>query len=311
MKKIVKKFFIVVFSLLFVLFISEYTIWHFENKRLQETNAFPKWMNKIGFHTGIKKYDYDLDTFAQIDGWGRAPVGLEFKKKKPVVIFGGSYSYGFALDEMQTVSSKLSKLTKRPVYNKSFVAWGIQHLLFLSKSDKTYSNIKNPEYVFYIFTFDDLRRMYLYSYSSWNILNEEFDVRYKLKGNKLFEIRNTNNLFNQIKRLYTFNELHHLFYKKYVDVPSKRAKAYDLAIKQINEAEKEIKSRWKNTKFVVLSYDDPYFSTLLEKNGISTVNLMKLASQDKFLLDSMKRNVVPTPEIWDELLPKLVKSLKL
>lgn len=84
----------------------------------------------------------------------------------------------------------------------------------------------------------------------------------------------------------------------------------------------EIHKQWKNTKFVVLFYDqfehvdievfDNKLKTQLEKNGIIVVSTKDLTG--KYLKDGYmlsENDIHPNEKAWDEVVPKLVKKMKL
>ncbi len=309
MKKILKIVSISLVVLIIVLAFAEIIIWRIENKDLQNINAFPDSMKRIEFHSGIKKINYDFDTLGLKNGWGRAPEGLKFKRKKPVVLFGCSYAYGFGLDKNQTLGHKLSVRSRRPVYNRSFTGFSLQHFLYQTQTEKLYKEIPQPEYAVYVYMHDHLRRLYLYSFAEWNILNEEFDLRYKDKNGELTQITNSNYLLNQFKRLYTVNMLQHFIVEK--SVLKNPQKSYDLALKHFVAAKNEMSKHWKKTKFAVILYDDfalcSDFKTQLEQNGFKVVDVRGLADSAEF----MQKSNTPNEAAWNRIVPKIIKELKL
>lgn len=308
MKKILKIIVASLVILVVLLSMAEVILWRIENQELRKANAFPEGMKEIPFHSGIKKVNYNFATLGIKDGWGRLPEGLKFKKKKPIVLFGCSYAYGYGLEDKQTFAHKLALRTKRTVYNRSFPAWGIQHMLYQAKLPSLYEKIPEPGYVIYVYMHDHLRRLYLYSFASWNILNEEFDIRYKDINGKLVEMTNSNPLLNQIKRLYTANTLQHWYVQKFAIKDLNRS--YDLAIQHFVEAKDEMQKHWKNTKYVILVYDDINFDDEIKKelkqNGFIVMDISEFAASSKFITN---RN--PNEAAWNSIVPKVVKELKL
>ena len=308
MKKVLKIISISLVVLFLVLSMAEVIVWRIENKELQKANAFPDGVKQIPFHSGIKKVNYDFKTLGLKDGWGRAPEGLKFKKKKPVVLFGCSYAYGYGLEDNQTFAHKLALRAKRTVYNRSFPAWGIQHMLYQAQQPSLYEKIPEPGYVIYVYMHDHLRRLYLYSFASWNILNEEFDIRYKDKNGELFEMKNSNPLLNQVKRLYTANSLQHWYVQKFLLKDKERT--YDLALEHFIAAKDEMQKHWKKTKFVILIYDDfnfnPDLKSELKQNGFIVMDISEFAAASKFIT-----NKNPNEAAWNAIVPKVVKELKL
>ena len=308
MQKFLKILSVNLIILILIMFTAELVLWYRENKNLQEAGVLTPAMKMIKFHDGIKTNRYDFNTFAIKNGWGREPEGLEYSDKKPIVVFGCSFAYGYQLDKNQTFSHKLSALAHRTVYNRAFTGWSIQHMLYQTKLPVLYKNINEPEYVIYIFIKDHIRRLFLYSFSSFNILNEEFDVQYLLKNGKLVEENNDNMLLNQFKRLYFVNILHHYYVNKYMW--DKNDKTYNLAFHQLLEAKNEMQKRWKNTKFVILMYDDNNqdFIKQLRKIGYIVIYLPDLVQKnladEKYMYNKHSKEAA-----WDIIVPKVIEKL--
>ena len=298
---------------LFLILSVEIIIWVQENKHLRNLGVFPPSIQRLKFHPGVKNFKFDPKTFPTPEnGWGRPVEGLEYNKR-PIVIFGCSYAYGYSLNNEQTFSYKLSKLAKVPVYNRAWTGWSVQHMLYQTKLDEIYKQIPEPEYVIYVYINDHIRRLYLLSFSSWNILADEQNLRYKEKNGELIEIKNNNPILKQIKRLYFVNKIHHLFVNKFILNEKNKKNCYDFAIKHFTEAKKEMQKHWKNTKYVIFFYEDDkqnnYLKENLKKAGfiiISSCNLTKEnLKSSKYLLD----NHHPREEAWDLLTPLIMKKL--
>lgn len=301
------------FLIFIILFLTEIIIWNKENSFLKSINVFPPSIQKLKFHPGIKNFSFNPDLFPNpSEGWGRAPEGLEYNNK-PIVIFGCSYAYGYNLSKEQTFSYKLANTTMRPVYNRAWTGWSIQHMLYQTRLEKFYKQIPEPEYVIYVYLNDHLRRLYLMSFAAWNILAEEQNLRYKEKDGHLIQIQNKNPLLRQIKRLYLTNELHRMYVEKYILKNHK--KCYDFALKHFIESKNEMQKHWKNTKYIILFYNDTsdnkVFKTNLEKNGFIIIDSSDLT--DRNLKDEayMMPNEHPTEAAWDLLVSPIVKELNL
>ena len=146
-----KKFLYIVINLLLILVILfgvELSIWNKENQFLKDNGIIQK-NESIGFHKGIKNFHFDIDHFPTPEnGYGVSPEGLNYKKK-PIILFGCSYAYGYQLEREQTLTYKLAQNAKIPVYNRAFTGWGIQHMLYQSKIEKLYEILPEPEYKFH------------------------------------------------------------------------------------------------------------------------------------------------------------------
>ncbi len=312
MKKTILFIGINLFLIFIVLLITELIIWNHENTFLRSLNVFPPSIQRLKFHPGIKNFSFNPNLFPNPnEGWGRAPEGLQYNKK-PIVIFGCSYAYGYNLEKEQTLSYKLANLAKQPVYNRAWTGWSVQHMLYQTRLEKFYEQIQEPEYVIYVYLNDHLRRLYLMSFAAWNILADEQNLRYKEKDGNLIQIQNNNPILRQIKRLYLTNELHRIYVEKYI--LKDKQKCYDFALKHFVESKNEMQKHWENTKYIVLFYNDTsdnkVFKTNLEKNGFIIIDSSDLTNEN--LKDSkyMMPNEHPTEAAWDLITPKLIEKLK-
>ena len=314
MKKLLKIFFISLFIFALLLFAVEWIIWLQENHKMRKAGIFPPSIQRLAFHPGVKNFEFDPYTFPRPEnGWGRAPEGLQYSDKKPVVIFGCSYAYGYRLNDSQTLSYKLANYAKVPVYNRAWTGWGIQHMLYQSKIEKIYEQIPEPEYVIYVFLDDHIRRLYLMTFSSWNILIDEQNLRYKEKDGKLIEITNNNPVLRQIKRLYFVNIIHHWYVLKHILNQKNKQNCCNFAVKHFVEAKNEMQKHWKNTKYIVLFYDtkNNYIKEKLEENGYMVINTSDLTTENLSSSKYMTDDCHPKEAVWDLLIPPLSEKLGL
>ncbi len=314
MKKFFKYFLFSVLIFALLLYAVEWIIWFQENHKMRKAGIFPPSIQRLAFHPGIKNFEFDPYIFPRPEnGWGRAPEGLQYTNKKPVVIFGCSYAYGYRLNDSQTLSYKLANYAKIPVYNRAWSGWGISHMLYQAKIEEIYRQIPEPEYVIYVFIEDHIRRLYLMAFSSWNILIDEQNLRYKEKDGKLVEIKNTNPLLRQIKRLYIVNKIHHRYVLKYIYDFKNKQKCNDFAIKHFVEAKEEMQKHWKNTKYTVLFYNtqNEYLKNKLEENGYTVINTSDLTDKNLSSPVYMSKDYHPKEAAWDLLVPPLTKKLEL
>lgn len=239
---------------------------------LKDTNSFsprPKYCSY--------KADYTLDT---LKSGMRKPSGLAYKKA-PILIYGCSYAYGFALEDSDSFGNQLSEYTKRPVYNFAVSSKGLQDAFYLLKNDKKIT--PEPEYIFYVFINDHVRRLYV----NCNKIDNTKYLTYKnengilvqngdLISDKSYLLRN---LKNQI-----YYCIKNIFKKQIFEL----TKLYFISIKN------EIKSKYPNAKFVVIDYENGYENYLsqprieeLEKEGIEVISLNKVF-QGKLKTDQYK-----------------------
>lgn len=295
-----------------LLFLSDFIIFSKYVKPIQNPD------NPIKFSYKIKNpyihFIYLKDYFnGKNNNWfGRKPDGTEYKDAVPVVLFGGSFAYGQYLNYNQTLSYKLSKLLKRPVYNRGIPAGGFQHMYYQTLSDEFYNDVPSSDTVIFVLIDDHYNRMLK---NSINIADSYLYLRYSYKNDKLI-MHNYNNIFsNFIKSCYTFR----LFYYSYIDSMIKNRenedKVTDMALAYFTESRKEMEKRFnKKIKFIVLFYTSwAYNETLknkLKNKGFIVLDTKEITNEDlrssKYL---MQDSLHPTEAAWDLLTPLIVKQL--
>ncbi len=208
----------------------------------QKNVATPKYYTKIhDFNTAY--YWYLSEQFR--------PIAGEEHKKRPIVLFGCSYTYGAGLKDNETFGYKLSEYTKRPVYNKAILGWGIQQMLWQLKNVDLQKEVKDPEYIIFTFIPDHINR--LFSFSRFHFPSY-IDPVYRLDKNGNLEEK------IPIHPLYRFyfvrffdgqiNEfIHNINNEKIWN------ENFDLIKRHFEEAYKEIKRLWPDAKFVIIKYN--------------------------------------------------------
>ncbi len=228
-------------------------------------------------------------------------------KLKPILFMGCSFTYGDGLSEDETVSAKTAKLTGRPVYNRAGKGFGLDQYLYLSKRNDFYTKIPEPEYIIYVYIYDHVNRI-----SKFKIhpLWLDFQPRYKLKNNKLVEMKPKfydRFLFVEVFQ-YNYNYRTHKITEN------------ELVEKYFTEAQTEFKKHWPNSKLVILLYPlehskGPLDSSLiwndLREKGFTVIDLTELENYkldfnaDEYVVDGYH----PNGKIWDLILPKILKKL--
>lgn len=211
----------------------------------------------------------------------RKPCGLKYNKK-PILIYGCSVAYGFALSDEESFGNQLSELTKRPVYNFAMSAKGLQHAYFLLKNDEKIS--PEPEYVFYVFINDHLRRMYV----DCNKIDNQNYLTYHIKNGELIE----NKQGTLSDKFYLASGLKNISYYGLKNIFKKQI--FELAKTYLISMKKEVSAKYPNAKFVLINYDNGYYTELtqervaeLEEEGIDVI-LLNDEFQDKLKMDSYK-----------------------
>lgn len=239
--------------------------------------------------------------------------GLKYKKK-PILLFGCSYTYGLGLEENQTFYYKISHFSKRPVYNRAFWGWGVQHMLYQLRQDSLYKEIPEPEVIIYTFINDQAQRLYLDTLWFPND-NIEF-LRYQEKRGQLIK---------KTTKIFPIREFH-IIYKIKHKIALEKAynnycfnKSFDFLKQYFIESKKEINKHWPKTKIIILIYNMdktyPYTNTPrwkeLEKEGFIVVNTKDLVHVDLNKAQYRTHDYHPTEKAWDLLVPKLVKKINL
>ncbi len=316
MKRILGIIVINILLICFAFFLIEGIIWACENLRMKIYNEKYIGQWPLPFHPGVKQFNIDLDYYPNPKKqWGREPVGLNYKNK-PIVLFGDSFAYGYKLENEQTFYYKLSQITKRPVYVRAVPGWGIQHMLYQTRIDKFYEQVPEPEYAIFLMINDHLRRLYTINLLSGHFLNEERNLRYKLKDGKLIQITDSNILLKPIKKLYLTNKIHQMYLNNVILNHKNYSEYSKFAIEHFVESRNELQKHWKNTKYVIILYQHIYneknFIQKLRDKGFIVIPIFSLTNinlNDKEY--NIDESLHPNEKAWDLLTPLVVKDLNL
>lgn len=264
---------------------------------------------KISYSLKVPVFNYDAEKKLM-----RKPIGINYKKG-PIVLFGCSYTYGDGLKETNTFSYKLSRYTNRPVYNRSFVGWGPQHILYQLRRDDFYKEVKSPEYVIYTVMSDHLNRLFRYQYPS---PFSYAPLRYKLVKGKFEEIHP---LFTQISGMYTISYLQQFIEKNITMSYFNKDKNLDYFCQLMKESKRLLNKKYPNTKFVIFIYreyndmfiDNESLQRRLKNNGFILIDSDELTPHLLLAQPGYKTIDVahPSDKAWDLIVPKLAKKLNL
>jgi len=287
-----KKFVISVIISVFIVFIVDiifYTIDIYNiNKHFKKYN-FPQieWRYSIIANTQSKESVLNSDF--------REPINLK-SKNLPIIIFGCSFAFGENLNDNETFGANLAKLTNRPVYNYGISGSSIQHFLALLEN-KDFSNIKNPEYIIYVYMVDHMRRMYSKFYDSYN---PQCYFRYIYKNNEL-KIDDKNDI-----SLYSFRKLRCFLFELMTKDIKNRNKNMLIFSKYIEKANSIIKEKFPNAKFIVYVYEDTmnYDWKTIENMGIKVVKNI----DDKRVWSMKTYDAHPSAEAWKYYTPIFIKE---
>lgn len=190
----------------------------------------------------ISYSDYETFYYNEVKSKLRKPTGLNYNSA-PYLLLGCSFAYGFGLKDDETFQTKLSEITKHPVYNYGFEWYfGLANMLWLSRSDKFYEEMPKPQNVIYVLMSDHLRRMN-------NSIGDEIYpfpfLHYSLRNGKL-----------EPDKYYFYRNFQ--IYRKYNCYKS-LAVSLDKSLKLMNEffveTKEEFDKHWKDYKFIILVYE--------------------------------------------------------
>ena len=250
----------------------------------------------------INKYNEFYEN-KKTNNWFR-PDEIKKNKKKEIVLFGCSFTYGVGLKENETFSRKLSKYTNRSVYNRGIPGCGTNHMLYMVEKGLS-SNIKNPEYFIYIYIAGHIYRLYMPASFFHNLL-----IYYKEKDNKLVLQKDWDNWHWHSYTLRTLNEQ-----LEYAGKIHSHDKKIQFLLKHLNRTQEEINKKYPESKFVVLAYSGEEDIKAIEKelteNKIKIIYLSDLSSEDFTKKPYALEDGHPSALAWDIIIPELTKKLSL
>ena len=299
------------FVFLILLFIAEY--YAFQKVAAQKAEHVKTFIAYDDLKFFNKMVDFD-EQYAQEKEHGfRKPVGLDYKKK-PVILFGCSYTYGYKLNDNQTFGYYLSEYSKRPVYNRAHNAWGLPQMVYQLSRDDFYNEVPEPEWVIYLFSKHNIQMLYDYTFQLWD---KELCLHYKNKNGKLVREKLPPKIIQNswLYKIYRKNKIKNIYDCIFSDEDEK------LTVLYFKTAMEEAKKHWKNVKFIVLFYDettetegfDEKLQKDLQKAGFITYKMNDIAEFDvtdtKFRV--AEKDPHPSEKLWQLFCPKLAKKLML
>ena len=226
------------------------------------------------------------------------------EEKLPIAVMGCSFTYGMGLEEHETISAQLAKVTGRKVYNAGIVASSPRDILYILRTDKHRIELlgkeNNLEYIIYPYIAHHLFRLY----NETRILSPS--PKFKKKENSLEYYKTKSVLFKTQLYKKTIEVRYHIINGK---------ESFELMKLYLTEINKEIKKNYPNAQFVVLVYDENGTEDwdFFEKHGIQIVKVINL-TKSKNLLENEYRlpdNKHPNAKAWEEIVPLLSEKLNL
>ncbi len=321
-KEIILSSTIIFFVVIFIFFLCDFCCYSLVYKKqidYLKTNK-NRYVPKFNYSLKLEDFNKEYKIIKQNDF--RKPLGVD-SNKKSIVVFGCSFAFGYVYPEEQTISYQLYKNTKRPVYNRAFCSWGIQHMLYQLRKKSFYKEIKNPDCFIYVFIPDHVRRMYTYVFDTIDGYNL-FYLRYELKNKKLEEVKiNKKNIFlgSSLYKEYQNMKSHDL-YNNFKENKEKTELLKALFV----ESNKLLKTKYPDSRFVILKYDNSvnadqerYYLDSgvwddLKKEGMIIISTKELTDKNLALPDYTYNGEIdnhPNGKAWEEIVPSLVQKLKL
>ncbi len=250
--------------------------------------------------------------------------GLNFKKNS-ILVFGDVFASSLEDRGENSLTAKLSLLTKRPVYNFASAGWGIPHMYFLLKNEEYISTIKNPDTILFVYNNDLKNRLTSFSfYPHHTFLN----LKYKIDDGVLVEeIPKALFLYNSyfIRAMERANGFRISKSKN----PQIQQQTFELIKSLFEESRRIAQTRYPQMqKFVILRGVDS-FETLreldkkennavaqleynmwqkLKNEGFIVIDITDLSDNDFTEEGFLSEDNSFSPQTLDKLLPELVKT---
>lgn len=257
-------------------------------------------------------FQYNSKTFRTVAN----PFNKNNKQSRGgIILLGCSYTYGIALDNKEAFHSVLSKYTNRTVYNLGVPGEGLRIALFLMRENFLFTqknllqNNNKIEYIIYTYIPDHKRRLYFnlveLNIPFYKVIKNNNESHLKFLNNpsffrNTFLYRNIMRMIYEHKNKYSKPEIFNL---------------YSLYIKEINN-EIKLKFNYKDkpAKFIILVFQEEGtedWDSLKAEN----IDIIKLEDITHINFDSHEYkswdNAHPSKEVWEIVVPALVKELKL
>lgn len=250
------------------------------------------------------------------------PVMNPDSKLNSIVIFGCSYAYGYVFPNEQTISYVMSKYSERPIYNRAINSTGVQHAIYQLKDENIYKTVKTkPKYVFYVLMDYSGHFERLYFTNMPSVIDKNYYLTYKQKGNELVERKPFLNLYynfaiiRHIQNKLIQNWVYYNFWKK----PNK--KIFDLFILHFKTLNQLIKSKWGDEengeypKLVILTFEHTQknmWEDEIKKEGIDVIDIADTIGVHELYKTSKgyfepEISAHPNGKVWEKLIPELKK----
>lgn len=244
---------------------------------------------------------------------GLRQIEYRDENKKPIILLGCSYTYGFGLNENETFSRKLADYTNRTVINRGKSGTGIPFLYYQLNDKELIKELpKNTEYIIFTLIPDHFPRLFRYRNF---VMTGDHTLRYKIKNDKL--------IIDKPMIPYIHSLFLSIIIEEYLAQKNgnNREKIDALFKKLMEESYNKIKEEFPSTNFVVLYFENPldppnlYEKELqILKNISSDIILINIKEELPNILDEkywIEDKSHPSALAWNEIVPILVKKLNI
>lgn len=323
MKKInfIKRILLIAITFILCILIEDIIFFYSMAYKNMEVIAFHNKMINNG-KIELPKYTIRLEPFSPPPHYNETfrPIMNENNDLNPILIFGCSFAHGDIFPNEETISYVMSKYSKRPIINRGANSWGIQHMYYQLKEEKSYfEKLKAPKYIFYVLMNDYNHFERLYEFT--NALSQSYYLRYKIKNNQLVEKKPFLNLYydlsisKQIKNTYYNKKINKMF-------DNNDKELFNFFIFHFKEINKLVREYWgsEDTKFVILTFEGTkkeLWEKELENIGIDVIDIAEIIgkedlpnTQHGFFEPAGKPFAHPVGVLWNELIPKLKEKYK-
>lgn len=301
-----KKFIVNLIIIVFVLFVTDFILFHQEKEKYTEMVNRSQGIFKIENITHYAKNVPISTAYTQADS--RRHV-LNKNGNSSILLAGCSYTYGTGLTEKQNFSHYLSEYTDKNVYNIGIQGGSPYNFLYLVQQDNFASKYKNVDLIIYTYISDHVNR--LNEYLKCEIFKPYCNLRLTKKDGKYVQASEWYRFPSQIflfrmflKSLTSFKNSKMFFDKNTSEFAN-----------VINESYRQLKIYYPNAKFVFLIFTPSEKEDWLYKKLDKDIQII---STDEFsdinLKDKKYRHdndPHPTEAVWREITPKLVKYLSI
>lgn len=311
--------FIVIILIGLIIELSSY-LWQ-SNRLIKQGYRFENNAKNAPYPTKIVSFSHHYFKELDKDRIIKNIVGKEYKSPA-IMVFGDVYINSYD-NNNNTFAHKLSKLTKRPVYNMGESGWGISQMYFLLKNEKEIEKI-NPETIIFFYHNDLKNRLTSFSfYPHHTYLN----LKYKIKNGELIEDKP---IVPQLYRLYGIRNIERYLGWRIATSKNEsvQQKNYDLIQKLFEESKTIAGNKYPSLKnFIILRLPAPwetmkkleeysYYNKIanaeynmwenLKDEGFIVIDVTELTTTDLNKQENHSKDSSLTPEAIDTFLPAVV-----